>query len=241
MNMQNLSKSSNTRPIREVEKFFILDFDRCLSDADVVFDLFEKIVAEQTDITKNDMINVREEVEQSGGSFSATGYVKERLLRLGMIKKWELLVESYVVFAQNYDTLAPGAQQLIDRLNYENLDFGILTYGDEEWQKIKLRASKFDDIPVIITDHKHKGYLLASWQRPDGKFDIPKGLTTDGMPMIAKKLVFVDDKATSFEGFPALNAIGFQVLPFDVTPVVSQLGSLPPNVARINSLVDIPV
>lgn len=229
--------TSRVKP-REVETFVVVDFDRCLGDTYELYVLFEEILLSVTNITAEDMRTITSKVEESGGSFSVADYAKIELSRTKHSVDWEEFVDIFIAKARaRDDMLMPGAQAFLQELRNKSLPFGILTFGDIEWQRVKLIATQLDYIPLIITDSVKKGYLLASWCRADGKFAIPDVLTPN-YSIVASKLVFVDDKATSFDGLPG-GCSGFQFIPYGVAAVKSQLGDLPKNAQKIGSLAEV--
>lgn len=217
------------KPIAET--FYILDFDRCIGDTDKLFDAFERTIVNHTGLTAWSLRNVRHEVEAVGDSFDTATYVRAQLHLENQEAKWQELEQDFVSSCKEKNMLNPGARELIDWLKEHNFPYGILTYGEPTWQKLKLRAAGLGDMPQLITDNKHKGSLIQTWRQSDGFFTLPQEL---GAGKYAS-LVLIDDKAVSFDNFPSYPSEGYWVLAKNrVLP--SQEGSVPTNVQRVASL-----
>lgn len=213
------------------ETFYILDFDRCIGNTDALFDIFERTIISHTGVTAWTLRNVRHEVEAVGDSFDTATYVRAQLHLQHQEHKWRELEEDFISSCLNEDMLHPGSRELIAWLNEQNLPYGILTYGEKTWQKLKLKAAGLGKTPQLITDNKHKGSLLQTWQQADGTFALPHELGGGTYSAV----VLIDDKAVSFDGFPSLPSQGYWVLDkHHILP--SQEGSVPENVRRLTSL-----
>ena len=199
------------------ERYVLIDFDRCLGNTDALQRLLEEVVAHHSFITPDDMQQARRMVEETGGSFDTASWVRERLVEAGKHGQWNDIAVEMVDQAQQRgrDTfLMPGASELLDQLEQAATPHGILTYGGETWQTIKLQAAGLAFVPQMIVSTKAKGRLIASWQTPGG-FLLPPELSSDDQPLIARHLIFIDDKAVSFEGAPVCENLEL----LHVTPV----------------------
>ncbi len=98
-------------------------------------------------------------------------------------------------------------------LDDAHIPYGILTFGGETWQRMKLQATGLDDIPYIITHVKEKGRLLAGWKQTDRTFQLPEELAVNRISR-ADSLVLLDDKVISFIGIPS-GVTGILVQPED--------------------------
>lgn len=109
--------------------------------------------------------------------------------------------------------LLPGVEQRLDvaaQLSTIQPSWGILTYGHEVDQLLKLKIGGFSDAPVFISDTPDKSELIRSWLQPDGSFALPAefgGAT-------AEKLSFEDDKIRAFHNLPD-NVFGVWITSFD--------------------------
>lgn len=218
-------------PNTENKTFYILDFDRCIGNTNVLFDAFERTVVAHTGLTAWSLRNVRQEVEAVGDSFDTATYVRAQL-HLGHLEgKWHELVESFVEGCAGLETLNPGASDLMAWLKQQELPFGTVTYGEATWQKLKMRAAGLGDMPCLITSNKHKGVLFREWQGIDGRFILPEELGGGTYDSV----VLIDDKAVSFDSFPELPSLGYWVLKAG-RELSSQQGTVPENVTRLESL-----
>ncbi len=84
------------------------------------------------------------------------------------------------------------AEGLIAEINTRGIDFGIMTYGDPEYQRLKLEFMGLSDVPVLVTSEPGaKASLIGSWrQEGSGAFAIPDAL--GGCE--AELVMLVDDK-----------------------------------------------
>jgi hypothetical protein len=112
-------------------------------------------------------------------------------------------------------------------LERDSIPFGIVSYGDTDWQTIKIKASGVENIPALITDHTRKAEVIATWQRPDKTFLLPEELSTD--QTFARSIVLLDDKAIAFTGLP-IQARGYWVQPVSGDLLPAQQGTVPENV-----------
>ena len=108
---------------------------------------------------------------------------------------------------------------------------GILTYGSELGQKMKIEAAAgLENIPYSITVETFKGALIAGWREEDDLYHIPVELGG----YIAKHIVFVDDKPFSFKGLP-IDCRGYLVK----SVYDAGLEKLPTYVQQVNSLTEV--
>lgn len=103
-------------------------------------------------------------------------------------------------YSQKY--LLPGAAELLRFLQQQAreqaIGYGILTYGQIDWQRAKLAAAGLLTVPTMITDRTDKGALIAAWCQGKG-YQMPAELGGQ----MAKQIILVDDKAYSFDGLPS--------------------------------------
>lgn len=213
------------------QKYWLLDLDRCLLDTNALHLVFDEIVRNMNVVDVNDIINAKRIVEeQSGGSFDTAEFIQTELARLGRQDKWQDIEANFVVASKNYDYLMPGARQLLAELQAKGQQHGIITFGGQTWQAVKIRAAGIEHVPHFITDQKSKGYLVSDW------------LAAGQMPEALKRasfneVIMLDDKVASFKGFPGDRARGYQIRTgkdIEVNP-----DDLPANVTSVESLHDI--
>jgi len=141
------------------------------------------------------------------------------------------LESALIEFGQTHQTrqagqkyLLPGAIELLSFLQQKTISYGILTYGQADWQRAKILATGSADLPVVITDRTDKGALIASWRQASGAYQLPPEL--DGQ--FVKQIMLIDDKIYSFDGLPA-DALGLYC-------GGGQAENLPRNVQSITNL-----
>lgn len=227
--MKNFEAMPQTQTVND--EFYILDFDRCIGNTNVLFDEFERTVMDKTGMTAWTLREVRKEVEAVGDSFDTATYVRTELNVGNLEGEWQELEESFVEACEKVDTLNLGARALMTWLDQHQLPYGTVTYGEKTWQKLKLRASGLEKMPCLITDNKRKSELFSKWQGSDGRFTLPEELGGGTY----ESLVLVDDKAVSFDGFPAPPSHGYWILNPRIE-LPSQEGTVPDNVTRFSSL-----
>lgn len=220
----------------EVEYYVLLDFDRCIGNTDCLQAMLEDVVAHHSFITPSDMRQARQAEEDSGGSFDTSNWVKQRLREARQHELWEDIASDFVARGMrsldrsNSSVLMPGARQLLDHLDQRQIPYGFLTFGSADWQTTKLQAAGQAMTPQLIVDSKNKGQLLARWQQPDGKFLLPSQLSDGDRPLMARHIVFMDDKPVSFIGAPSYNTTLIHVMDPSGKIVRSQKGETPDGV-----------
>lgn len=181
--------------------FFVLDFDRTLGNTNALHELFHQVIREVVD---NDAMrqldSARHAVEDKGGSFDSVGYVQDILIQAGKSDSWQKIADTFVTRANGDGYLEPGAHQLIDYLDDHGYLYGIVTFGGELWQRLKIQAVGLDAVPNMVTDTQDKGRLLNSWQQSDGSFVIPGALTLNREDTHVASLMLVDDNPINFVG-----------------------------------------
>jgi len=135
--------------------------------------------------------------------------------------------------------LNPGAKELMEHLALSEHEYGILTYGSLRWQEFKLRASRLDRVPYLVTGQKEKGSLIASWQQPNGEFIIPGQLLAHSeQSALSPSVILVDDKPDSFIGLPlGVRGYLYQNPQYEILP--SQQGEVSSSVTIINNFLQV--
>lgn len=214
-------------------EFYIVDFDRTLVDTDKMTEVFIEIAEQYGAISREQIEKADADVKRQGDSFDTAGYVRDRLSAEGRSEQWDTLEKQYIHESRSLNYLLPGAAELLEWLAANGKRYGILTYGNPLWQRIKLTAAGFNHTRHIIMEQKEKGRLISSWQRPDG-FRLPQAMGGGD----ASHIILIDDKAVSFDHFPSSPSRGYWVLdPTNELP--SQKGSVPTNVTRHYSLIEL--
>lgn len=216
------------------KEFWAIDFDRCIGNVDALYGVFERLISEATDaVDVADLEEARAQVELAGGSFDVLAYVKQYIHDDA---QYQALLQAYTQATEEVRSafINPGTLELFAYLESRSLPYGIVSYGHEEWQRLKIAAAGLADLPCLILDHPQKGAVIASWQTSDG-FIVPEKLTTT-QGLTCERIVLVDDKAVSFSGLPD-GARGYWVRLADLIP--SQMGTVPVSVTAVTSLFEV--
>lgn len=218
-----------------IDTFYILDFDRTLARTDDLRGLYEKIIIDSTPVTREEIQYHRQRVKSN---FDLAAYARQQLQKtIGRENVEETMTsirQNFIAQARQQDLLEPYAAELLAYLGQQHLPFGILTTGGEEWQQTKIEAARLENVPHLIIPKPNKGELIASWQQQDGSFLLPDKLTGK-KDILAKSLVFLDDKTISFQKIPsAVRAIRIISLSGQ-EPSEPEL-DVPPNVTTARGL-----
>jgi hypothetical protein len=230
--MDNFNES-----VTEVEAFYVLDLDRCLVDSDKLHKLLEEIVAKETSITNKELSSARLVAEQTGETFDTTLYIHQALGEIRAKELWPHLQRLFVEEVKKHEVLEPYARELIAILDKKHLPYGIVTYGVETWQLAKLIACNLIEVPYEITRIKKKGELFKGWKHNNSSFTIPPGLFKGPGTLVARSVVFLDDKAVSFQGIPE-GVRGIRVKQLDKPVFLSQAGPLPAGVEEVEGILE---
>lgn len=218
-----------------MQRFFVLDLDRCLIDTAALHELFVAIVVENTTISRRQLHDAVRQTELSGGSFDSVAFVQNRLNHAGKPLHMDRLLAWFVSEAGRKECFMPGARDVLKLLSAHKVPYGIMTYGDELWQRAKLQAAGMSGVPALVTAQKEKGKIIASWQQPNGIFRLPAELSASASCNV-DFITLVDDKAISFHGLPS-GTDGLYVLPLEGDAQLrSQRGSVPSNVTPVRGL-----
>ena len=219
--------------IHSVPVFYILDFDRCLGRTDEFQALLEKVLEEWPIVNLSMVQYAHKEVKKTGGSFDTAHFIRQTLndRQLDGNAIWKQIERAYLQVASHHDMFEPHAEELLDMLSVRGDHYGILTFGGEQWQTLKINVAGLGHVPYMIVTNKAKGRLIASWQQPDGSFIIPTPLA-GGRSMLAKRVVLIDDKPLSFEGIPS-EVIGICVGP---RAKGAEIAALPANVTVVGDM-----
>jgi hypothetical protein len=221
----------------ETDKFFILDFDRCIGDTNGIQAVLERVIQNETGISPETFHAARTQVESEGQTFATIRHVHKLLEDAGSSVTWEHIRDKLLEACRDEELLLPHARELLRILGERSLHHGIITYGVEEtWQLTKLEITGLLDVPHLVTHIEHKGELLTGWKREDGKFDVPPALLTHDLgALVARHLVFLDDKAKSFWGIPE-GVQGVHVIAPGGNTLPAQQGETPDSVTEVTGI-----
>ena len=224
----------STSSLDPANEFYIVDFDRTLVDTDKLNEVFGEIADSYGAISREQLMQADADMKRIGDSLATAGYVRDHLNNVGRSDEWAALEKQFIHESRSLNYLLPGAAELLEWLAARGKRYGIITYGDPLWQRLKLTAAGFKHIPHIIMEQKEKGRFISSWRLSDGTFRLPDAFKRD----VVERVVMIDDKAVSFTEFPSGPSKGFWVLdPSHELP--SQQGEVPVNVVRVSSLVEL--
>lgn len=216
------------------DTFFVLDFDRCLGNTDKFHQILERVITEETSLTAEEIQTGRRLIEEVGKSFDTISFMRKSLKDRGSSTSWLDIQKRFVEQAKKEDVHQPFANELLATLDKMEIPYGIVTYGGETWQLAKLEAAGFLSIPHIVTNIKEKGELLSGWRQGEG-FIIPPALTKDFRPLRVNKIIFLDDKAVSFQDMPE-GVVGVHIQDPSGEVLPSQAGTLPAGVTSVTGL-----
>lgn len=213
------------------DTFYIVDFDRTLVDSDKLLQVFIEITNQYILLPLERVQKIDADVKAKGDSFDTASYVRDHLADQDSLDLWERLQKQFIHESRALNMLLPGANELLAYLNRTHKSHGILTYGNPLWQHLKLTASGFNHVHRIVTTDKHKGRLISGWQQSDGSFHLPPEFGG----RVVERVVLIDDKSASYDGFPPEPSHGYQPLDY-ATALPAQLGDVPRNVTHVTSL-----
>jgi len=214
-----------------VDTFYVLDLDRCLLDTDKLHAILEQVIARRDPTDGLQLAQAKRDAEAGGRTFDTYKYVHALVADRPAHEGWLAIERQFLKEAKKQNVLMDHARELLDILESKHTRYGILTYGIEAWQLVKLEASGLMAIPHEITHIKEKGMVMRGWVRPDGTFAIPPGMGG----LVAQSITFLDDKAVSFTNLPR-GIKGIRIQPVDQPLLPAQVGALPASVTEVKGL-----
>ncbi len=196
--------------VTDVESTFVaLDLDRTLIDNNVLMELVIESLAE-LGFTDSEVAAISHEEQGSRGrSFDVFGYISAQYPHRGDVLSIHGINQlQKLVLEKNTDGFVfEGAQELLTRLEESRLQYGIVTYGSEIWQRTKISMMctilnrPLGSLPAMVTSLKNKAELCETqWYRKDtDDFDIPAELNILHETRHVKSVVLVDDKIENFD------------------------------------------
>lgn len=149
--------------------------------------------AEKLGVDASKIKQEREHIEASGGSYSPLRLMHTLLSPT----KFQQFCEHFVHDGQ--PVLYPDSQPFLARLQKLGIPSFIVTFGEQEWQELKIAASGLR-LPYFVMDRPEKGDYLAAFQE-DGAFAIPNSADKK-LGYRAESLILIDDKLVAFQGLP---------------------------------------
>lgn len=232
-------------------QFFVaIDADRCTLNTEYFHEVILRIFAKTSGIDPGIVESRREPIEAAGLTFH-TDIEMRHVLAMGrgdaaaeemMQEIFEQTLLHFTDPDQRQKLFMPGAEEFLGQLQesgvFARREAGFLTWGSEPLQRLKLACAGLSNLPVIYTQDRAKGVTL------NDAYNVGRGVyeltLDDGDKVSAPYVILVDDKAPSFDGYPASNAHGFWMQftrKKDLLP--SQRGSVPANVEVCRSFADL--
>jgi len=185
--------------------FQLIDLDRTLFDTS----RFARAITDEINVTEPGVGTKLDEMYEAAYKNEETFFLM-RYLREKHGDTWlEELVERAVENIGAATLLLPGARERLSIANSVTSyrpSWGILTYGDDVDQRMKIRLIGLEDAPLFLTSTPDKAPIIQSWQKPDGTFQLP----TEFGGGVVDSLTFEDDKLRAFVGLSS-NVTGFWV------------------------------
>lgn len=202
-----MSRNHELEPFRDTEVFVVLDLDRTMLDTDKLNRLLCMYIEKTHDASPDDGDPYEYTLAREGESFSLVPYMIKRYSQEAFDTA-TLRLKAGVEQSEGAenDIIYPGVRELIDELDAQGIDHGILTYAtDVENQKFKLDiwhhciGRSYDRIEAIITELDKKGeWIEDHWRDPrstqnDPHFIVPSDLSENDR-IRARYILIVDDK-----------------------------------------------
>ncbi len=215
--------------------FQAIDLDRTLFDTRKLEELSRELV-----VRLHPEVAVKAAEESQRHIEEGTSFFIFRFLRSELTKKeYTQFIIALKNSAAPHDFLLEGAgERLAFAHSNESWSAGILTYGLPEDQYLKLELCGLDGVPFLTTHTANKGRVIASWQQPDGTFQLPPELGGRVVDVVTLE----DDKPEAFVHLP-MNTFGVLVgghsvtlskgIP-DYTQPVAIVGTLQDSIAALN-------
>jgi hypothetical protein len=220
-----------------IKTFFVVDFDRCLGNIEGSFNILKEVVHDLGIVDRQIFKSMRLDFESNGLTFSALEQITKHYpsVNLGDIEK--LYLERSKL--ESDKLLEPGAIDFIDFLKVSKSNFCIMSFGDKQWQTIKILGSGIGSVPTVIVDKSKKSDYIRKWQnKNDGKFQIPKQLFKDNIAKKANEVVLIDDKISAFLDLPT-GARGYYVSGSSSRYINKQPDRLPASVRQVSHIDEI--
>ena len=207
--------------------FQILDLDRTLLDTLKLAHHLKEVIARHDEGLAHEITRQVNLHAESHTSFFIFDFIAEHSGH----EKLDRYVSELNYIAPASELLLPGASERIAfGKSQPGWSVGILTYGAKRDQVIKLKLAGLQMERALITDTPEKGNILASWKRPDGKYQLPIEFGGHAVDV----LTLDDDKLAAFNGLPD-DVYGQWVTQASIGGA-TELTHLPENVHLVHTL-----
>lgn len=181
-------------------RLWLLDFDRCLGDVDeLVDDLFRVATAKSGQI-KN--WREAEDKYKNGLLVDFLDHVREGAGKEG----WQKLLDIFGERAEidsGEGVRETGVSEFLNWLEERHEAFAILSYGQSDWQRAKIKRAGLSGLPYQIVSTPKKAKLIADWYDPGERVYIRPDMKGDeGLGKKYDEVIIVDDKLRAFDGLP---------------------------------------
>lgn len=197
------------------EMFQLIDFDRTLFDTPRLVHLVTQEIEKQQPGFGSELEAKFEAAYREKITFFLFRYLRQSLGDDAL----ESLVETVVAKEGAESLLLPGAREriaLADKISDSRPSWGIMTFGDEIDQLMKIRLVGLASAPLLITDSPDKSEIIASWRQTDGTFLLPHAYGGG----VVTHITLEDDKLRAFRNLPD-GAQGIWVQVDQTVPIAS--------------------
>lgn len=217
--------------IKEIETFFVVDFDRCLGNIEGSFDILKEVAHDLGIVDRQIFKSMREEVESDGLTFSALEQITSHYPSVNLDDIEKLYSKRASLEPDNL--LEPGAMDFINFLRKTGRNFCIMSFGDKRWQNIKIHGSGIGSVPMTIVKSTKKSEYIRKWLDSNScKFKIPKRFFADNVAKMSGEVILIDDKISAFNNLPK-EARGYYVSGSSSKYKTKQLEALPSSVKQV--------
>lgn len=236
------------RPVNEVPEVLILDYDRTLASVDLPNErLLALVDAAELPVTSQDIREARSETEAQHKSFATFEYLTQRLEETAdptdTTQMWRRqLNRIYRQFFLNSDSeellFYDDAIHFFDRVKRARKPHFVMTYGTEDWQRLKLESSGYSGGVLITPTAKKSDYMRAMrHEDPESPYCFKANMTHQTTYTIAQQLCLIDDKPKAFDNFPE-DCRGFCIRREDMKPLTADEQQLLPNSVEVIKTLD---
>jgi len=186
--------------------FQVIDFDRTIFDTALFIEALTTYVDREHPGLGKGLKEAVEAAYKQEKTFFLLRYLREAL----GLKKFEALVDQVILENGSEAFFLPGARErlaMAESLTDARPAFGIVTFGDEVDQLMKIHAVKLDMVPVLVTKTPQKAEVVASWLTPTGYFRLPEVFGGT----LVEEITIEDDKLRAFHDLPE-NVTGIWVM-----------------------------
>jgi len=211
-----------------MSQFFVIDFDRCLTKGEAFALLLIEVLDELGVISYVELIEAKDLVESSGGTFQTLTYLRDRGYLDAETEEKAARTFKEKAKANRSKYVADDADELFAYLLAEQIPHAIISFGENSYQELKIQAAGFADMPHQIVSHPRKSDELRSWLDKDGRYVLPRifgGQTVS-------EIVLIDDKAVAFQALPP-HVRGYWMRAKDGSLIPSQQGTVPDTVTTV--------